>query len=114
MGGTGNPRGPRRRRTSLCNSGSWLCDDSFAVTHTDSPTHSVSHATPHSATYATGHATRACPPTAYSGTWTCRSVQLCCGTVPRLGASQAAVVLRPSSHLWSADLATTPSGPLQL
>jgi len=55
----------------LYNSGSWLRDNSFACTHTDIPTHSVSHAAPDSATYATSHATRACPPAAHSGTWTC-------------------------------------------
>jgi len=45
----------------LCNSGSWLCDYSFAGDHADSPAHSVSHTATHAATHATPTPTHASP-----------------------------------------------------
>jgi len=109
----------------LCNSGSWLRDHSFAGDHADSPAHSVSHTATHTATHATANSTRdsapdsaSCttPPThaAPSTSRACRSVQLRGGILPRLGWSQADLVLQPSSYLRSADGTTTPSRSLQL
>merc|ERR1712087_470091 len=52
----------------LYNSGPWLpVVNSFAEPHTDSSTHSVSHAAPHPATYATYDATSHYPPAAQEG-----------------------------------------------
>jgi len=55
----------------LCNSGSWLCNNSSAGDHADGPTHSISHA----ATHATDHtADDSASYTTHSGTRTCRSL----------------------------------------
>jgi len=54
------------KRLLLHDSGSRLCDYSFADNRTDSPTHSTAHSTAHS-----GDPTRACAPEAHGGTRTC-------------------------------------------